>query len=619
MHKTVKTNTIIGALLILFLLAPSAGLAKGGGGGKGGSFSTAAQNVSQAIVKTFTSSISSIKNAFRGGGATSTRELPPCDDPNGSGLRYCNFVFDVNQIGMTTYLYAENMPKPEGSGTIDLYVDIYGPIGDTEIDRPIVFFGHGGGGERTSNNVVNWCKEKFATRGWLCGAIDYRGASDVAGPFTAELQYIALSDMQGVVRWARASAEELGINPNEIILMGSSAGAITAIQASTMGNNLDAGILDDPKINTLYGSQPSWSCMAVTLAGSDNDKVKDYIDGNDPPASMYHGELDTKVLYSKAVETKNLMVAAGIPTTLMSFPNTAHSLEGHTDEIVTDLFPKLYQNVRVDECPPSYTNLVKIETGGGNGTGGSTSTGSTGDTGETTDSTSGGGGSGGGGSTGSSGGGSSGSSTDGGGEKIAGPVAGESGAMCANIGALITYGSTNDSEEVTKIQTFLNSHEHESLIVDGVFDREDMEAVKRFQEKYYSMILTPWKEKVGSGNVDWPTRDAINILSCGRQYFCPVFREYNSIKVNNNTPEVSRVKALLHDLGFYLGPIDNHFDQGLRSALKLFQETHAKVILSPWNFRNGTGEKGQTTTKYLNQIVGCETSAVNVLGKLFSY
>jgi hypothetical protein len=51
----------------------------------------------------------------------------------------------------------------------------------------------------------------------------------------------------------------------------------------------------------------------------------------------------------------------------------------------------------------------------------------------------------------------------------------------------------NNPKEVQKLEMFLNEFEHESLEIDGVYDRKDFRAVIRFQEKYMEEVLFPWK------------------------------------------------------------------------------------------------------------------------------
>lgn len=51
------------------------------------------------------------------------------------------------------------------------------------------------------------------------------------------------------------------------------------------------------------------------------------------------------------------------------------------------------------------------------------------------------------------------------------------------------------------LEQFLNRYENAGLIVDGVYSREDFNAVVKWQEKYANAILKPWGRNRGTGYV----------------------------------------------------------------------------------------------------------------------
>ena len=179
----------------------------------------------------------------------------------------------------------------------------------------------------------------------------------------------------------------------------------------------------------------------------------------------------------------------------------------------------------------------------------------------------------------------------------------------------IKIGGTNDPDQVKKLQTFLNDKEGEKLTVDGVYSNEDAEAVKRFQEKYASEILGVWGATAPTGYVYRTTLLKINSFYCAAATQCPYFTEYNSTTENVNTPEVGKTKELLTELGFYTGTVNDSFDASLKSSLAAFQQTFSATMLKPWGLTSGTGYKYKTTNKFLNMLVGCKTSAVELDGK----
>jgi len=78
----------------------------------------------------------------------------------------------------------------------------------------------------------------------------------------------------------------------------------------------------------------------------------------------------------------------------------------------------------------------------------------------------------------------------------------------------IKLGANNDPVEVRKLEAFLNVFEGFNLPVDGVYDQADYEAVKIFQQRYASAVLTPWGITDPTGYVYITTTLTINQIYC---------------------------------------------------------------------------------------------------------
>jgi hypothetical protein len=173
----------------------------------------------------------------------------------------------------------------------------------------------------------------------------------------------------------------------------------------------------------------------------------------------------------------------------------------------------------------------------------------------------------------------------------------------------------NEVQDVQKLQRFLNAFEGESLVVDGVFDATDNEAVRRFQRKYSREILEVWNLSEPTGFVGITTRFKIQFLVNGQTAQCPVFIEFNGgLEGINVSPEVARTQELLRGLELYGGPINSTWDRNTHLAMVLFQETFREVMLDPWNITEGTGFKYMTTNKFMNYLAGCDTGSVFLEG-----
>ncbi len=188
--------------------------------------------------------------------------------------------------------------------------------------------------------------------------------------------------------------------------------------------------------------------------------------------------------------------------------------------------------------------------------------------------------------------------------------------VCAPyITTYIRYGATNNEEDVRRLETFLNEKQGESLPVDGTYSLEDVEAIKRFQQKYASEVLDVWGLTQPTGYVYRTTLMKINSFYCNASITCPAFTEFNSVAENALSAEVAKTKTLLSELGFYSGAINTSFDSSLHTSLKNFQETFSDTMLKPWGLAYGTGYKYKTTNKFLNMLVGCKTDAVELDGR----
>jgi peptidoglycan hydrolase-like protein with peptidoglycan-binding domain len=96
-----------------------------------------------------------------------------------------------------------------------------------------------------------------------------------------------------------------------------------------------------------------------------------------------------------------------------------------------------------------------------------------------------------------------------------GQVLGASTSCGVYLDGFLRKGYTNDSEQVSKLQSFLADHLKTALPATGVFGTETEAAVKKFQEMHSDEILTPWGIGAPTGIVFRTTSRVIN------NYMCP--------------------------------------------------------------------------------------------------
>ena len=137
-----------------------------------------------------------------------------------------------------TYMY-------ERRDTCDLYMDIYDPAkgSDTEfmgVRKPTVLFMFGGGfirGTRDDQSYNSWFR-MLTENGYRVISIDYRlglkGSTKVGIAQVNVLDnaiHMAVEDLFSATNFILDNADVLGVQPDNIVISGSSAGAISVMQA----------------------------------------------------------------------------------------------------------------------------------------------------------------------------------------------------------------------------------------------------------------------------------------------------------------------------------------------------------------------------------------------------
>ena len=195
---------------------------------------------------------------------------------------------------MKTYQYAER-------DTLQLYLDFYTPkqVHDSTICMVYVFGGGFIGGHRDGEFEKAYFKQ-LVDEGFQVAAIDYRlglkGAKNLSVFNSDPLKdavNMAAEDAISAIAYLLEHAKELKVNKDYIVMIGSSAGAITSLQVDYALSNgfLNYGIL--PEDFRLAG--------VVSYAGaifSKEGKVK-YRNHAPAPTMMYHGMADRLVPYKQ--------------------------------------------------------------------------------------------------------------------------------------------------------------------------------------------------------------------------------------------------------------------------------------------------------------------------------
>lgn len=118
-----------------------------------------------------------------------------------------------------------------------LRLDLYQPTGDALTDRPLILLLHGGAFIMGDKEVatIRELAENFARKGYVVAAINYRMGFNPASKSSLERSaYRAVKDARAALRFLSYNADKYRIDPDCIFLAGSSAGAITSLNAAFM-------------------------------------------------------------------------------------------------------------------------------------------------------------------------------------------------------------------------------------------------------------------------------------------------------------------------------------------------------------------------------------------------
>jgi acetyl esterase/lipase len=226
-----------------------------------------------------------------------------------------------------------------------LTLDIAVPKGLTR-PVPAVVHIHGGGfrnGSKSARHAV-----RYANEGFIGVSINYR-LSGVA-PFPAGVQ-----DCKAAIRWLRANADKYHIDPDHIGIWGTSAGGhLVAILGTSGGDQYLEGYggnadfssdvqavvdhygptdfmkMDGPKhrMKHLVPDSPE-SLWLGGLITELPDMVRranpiTYVDTNDPPMLIMHGEEDNTVIFNQSELLYAALKKAGAVTKFVPVANAGH-------------------------------------------------------------------------------------------------------------------------------------------------------------------------------------------------------------------------------------------------------------------------------------------------------
>lgn len=259
------------------------------------------------------------------------------------------FLIATTALGQPAGIKADrNIPYVE-NGHHNQVLDIYLPESPSEKPLPLMIWIHGGawmGGSQANPPVLYLVKKGFAV-----ASIQYRFSKDAIWPAQSY-------DCKAAIRFLRANAAKYYFDPDRFAVGGDSAGGHLAAFVGTSGDAKEMeGDLGNTNVSsrvqavvdwfgptdvTLMGEQSGPNSMikhndanspeSLLLGGPVQEKKElaktanplTYIDKNDPPFLIMHGDNDQLVPLAQSKMLAKALIDAGVETTMKTIPGAGH-------------------------------------------------------------------------------------------------------------------------------------------------------------------------------------------------------------------------------------------------------------------------------------------------------
>jgi acetyl esterase/lipase len=230
-------------------------------------------------------------------------------------------------------------------GDRELVLNIFEPGGFKSSDkRPCFHIIHGGGWTGMEPRRMFPFADHFAKLGMVGISVQYRLASAKTGVTVFD----CVKDARSSVRYVRAHAAELGIDPQKIVVSGGSAGGhLAAATALFDGVNEDT---DDLKVSPVPNALVLlFPVIDTSIEGYGNAKIGErwqeisplhQVRAGVPPTIIFHGTADPTCPFKGAKAFQEAMVKAGNRCELDVNEGGSHGYLMRTQELYDDAMQK---------------------------------------------------------------------------------------------------------------------------------------------------------------------------------------------------------------------------------------------------------------------------------------
>lgn len=226
----------------------------------------------------------------------------------------------------------------------ELKLDIITPP-ESGKERPIVVFFHGGAWRSGDKSAGARYLLPLVNAGYIGVTANYRLSREA--DFPAQIY-----DCKAAVRWVRYHARDFGGDPNRIAAIGSSAGGHLAALLGTSGGVfvLEGAVGENTNVSSEVQAVVNWfgptdltmlsdnlnawhlEVLCELLGGDPTNQQEltqiaspvTYIDANDPPVLIIHGDADSTVPVEQSRAFNAALLSAGVAVKYIEVPGGGH-------------------------------------------------------------------------------------------------------------------------------------------------------------------------------------------------------------------------------------------------------------------------------------------------------
>jgi acetyl esterase/lipase len=219
-------------------------------------------------------------------------------------------------------------------GDMQLKLDLYKLMSGADKRMAIIHF-HGGGFAGGNKESLSERVKPYAELGYVSVAAQYRLSGQAGYP-------ALVHDAKAAIRWVRANAKTLGIEPQRIAVAGYSAGGYHALFTAGTGKRPEfEGAGGNPGVSTQVavclayypatnipaGMLPAGSDAAATRAAA----ATTYIAQGFPPTAVFHGMKDTTIPIESSQRLVQQFRDANVPVEFHAFEGVPHVFDSNPE------------------------------------------------------------------------------------------------------------------------------------------------------------------------------------------------------------------------------------------------------------------------------------------------